>query len=193
MKVILRVHEGYSESTWWRLFWEYLMKVILRVPDDGYSESTWWRLFWEYLMKVLPISLDCPFLTAPSFFSSVCFFWSLYCLFYGFWIFLWNLQTFWYTCYVFIYSIVHAKGDKQNINDCTKCSRLVIRPLFRPFGLFLPNAFKFFGYFDIESTWWRLFWEYMMKVILRVHDEGYSESTWWRLFWEYFSMLCSKT
>ena len=46
MKVILRVHdEGYSESTWCRLFWEYLMKVILRVPDEGYSESTWWRLF----------------------------------------------------------------------------------------------------------------------------------------------------
>jgi hypothetical protein len=63
MKVILRVHdegysestrwrlfweyhdEGYSESTWWRLFWEYLMKVILRVHDEGYSESTWWRLF----------------------------------------------------------------------------------------------------------------------------------------------------
>jgi hypothetical protein len=21
------------------------MKVILRVPDEGYSESTWWRLF----------------------------------------------------------------------------------------------------------------------------------------------------
>jgi hypothetical protein len=30
------------------------MKVILRVPDEGYSESTWWRLFWEYLMKVIP-------------------------------------------------------------------------------------------------------------------------------------------
>ena len=54
MKVILRVHdEGYSESTWWRLFWEYMMKVILRVHDEGYSESTWWRLFWEYLMKVI--------------------------------------------------------------------------------------------------------------------------------------------
>ena len=51
-----------SERTWWRLFWEYLMKVILSVPDEGYSEricdegyseSTWWRLFWAYLMKVI--------------------------------------------------------------------------------------------------------------------------------------------
>jgi hypothetical protein len=54
MKVILRVpDEGYSESTWWWLFWEYLMKVILRVPDEGYSESTWWWLFWEYPMMVI--------------------------------------------------------------------------------------------------------------------------------------------
>jgi hypothetical protein len=63
MKVILSVpderysericDEGYSESTLWRLFWEYMMKVILRVHDEGYSESTWWRLFWEYLMKVI--------------------------------------------------------------------------------------------------------------------------------------------
>jgi hypothetical protein len=43
--------EGYSERTWWRLFWAYLMKVILSVPDEGYSERTWWRLFWSYLMK----------------------------------------------------------------------------------------------------------------------------------------------
>ena len=50
MKVILSVpDEGYSESTWWRLFWVYLMKVILSVPDEGYSERTWWRLFWAYL------------------------------------------------------------------------------------------------------------------------------------------------
>ena len=54
MKVILRVpDEGYSERTWWRLFWAYLMKVILSVPDEGYSERTWWRLFWAYLMKVI--------------------------------------------------------------------------------------------------------------------------------------------
>ena len=33
-----------------------------------------------------------------------------------------------------------------------------------------------------ERTWWRLFWAYLMKVILRVPDEGYSERTWWRLF-----------
>jgi hypothetical protein len=48
MKVILSV-------TWWRLFWAYLMKVILSVPDEGYFERhlmkvilsvTWWRLFW---------------------------------------------------------------------------------------------------------------------------------------------------
>jgi hypothetical protein len=37
---------GYSERTWWRLFWVYLMKVILSVPDEGYSKRTWWRLFW---------------------------------------------------------------------------------------------------------------------------------------------------
>jgi hypothetical protein len=35
MKVILSVSdEGYSERTWWRLFWMYLMKVILSVPDE---------------------------------------------------------------------------------------------------------------------------------------------------------------
>jgi hypothetical protein len=41
------------ERTWWRLFWAYLMKVILSVPDEGYLERTWWRLFWAYLMKVI--------------------------------------------------------------------------------------------------------------------------------------------
>jgi hypothetical protein len=47
MKVILSVpDEGYFECTWWRLFWVYLMKVILSVPDEGYFECTWWRLFW---------------------------------------------------------------------------------------------------------------------------------------------------
>jgi hypothetical protein len=45
--------EGYFERTWWRLFWTYLMKVILNVPDEGYFERTWWRLFWTYLMKVI--------------------------------------------------------------------------------------------------------------------------------------------
>jgi hypothetical protein len=74
MKVILRVpDEGYSESTWWRLFWEYLMKVILRVPEEGYSESTWWRLFWEYLMKVIQkvvvcTKLDIYFLISRNFY-----------------------------------------------------------------------------------------------------------------------------
>jgi hypothetical protein len=29
------------------------MKVILNVPDEGYYERTWWRLFWAYLMKVI--------------------------------------------------------------------------------------------------------------------------------------------
>jgi hypothetical protein len=54
MKAILSVpDEGYSERTWWRLFWAYLMKVILSVPDEGYSERTWWRLFWAYLMKAI--------------------------------------------------------------------------------------------------------------------------------------------
>ena len=36
-----------------------------------------------------------------------------------------------------------------------------------------------------EHTWWRLFWAYLMKVILSIPDEGYSEHTWWRLFWAY--------
>ena len=36
---------------------------------------------------------------------------------------------------------------------------------------------------DLERTWWRLIWAYLMKVILSVPDEGYSERTWWRLFW----------
>ena len=54
MKVILSVpDEGYFERTWWRLFWAYLMKVILSVPDKGYFERTWWRLFWAYLMEVV--------------------------------------------------------------------------------------------------------------------------------------------
>jgi hypothetical protein len=34
----------------WRLFWTYLMKVILNVPDDGYSERTWWRLFQKHVV-----------------------------------------------------------------------------------------------------------------------------------------------
>jgi hypothetical protein len=53
--------EGYFERTWWRLFWAYLMNVILSVPDEGYFErtrwrlfwATWWMLFWAYLMKVI--------------------------------------------------------------------------------------------------------------------------------------------
>ena len=54
MKAILSVpDEGYSERTWWRLFWAYLMKAILSVPDEGYSERTWWRLFWAYMMKAI--------------------------------------------------------------------------------------------------------------------------------------------
>ena len=54
MKVILSIpDEGYSEHTWWRLFWAYLRRVILNIPDEGYSEHTWWRLFWAYLMKVI--------------------------------------------------------------------------------------------------------------------------------------------
>ena len=36
-----------------------------------------------------------------------------------------------------------------------------------------------------ERTRCRLFWSYLMKVILSVPDEGYSERTWWRLFWSY--------
>ena len=30
------------------------MKAILSVPDEGYSERTWWRLFWAYMMKAIP-------------------------------------------------------------------------------------------------------------------------------------------
>jgi hypothetical protein len=75
---------------------------------------------------------------------------------------------------------------------------------FMPFHYIAPNIFKLFGfpifrfwgyvmkvilrvrdegYF--EGTWWRLFWGYLMKVILRVPDECYFEGTWWRLFWGY--------
>jgi hypothetical protein len=39
------------ERTWWRLFWAYLMKVILSVPDEGYFERTWWRLFKKHVMR----------------------------------------------------------------------------------------------------------------------------------------------
>ena len=41
------------ERTWRRLFWAYLTKVILSVPDEGYTERTWRRLFWAYLTKVI--------------------------------------------------------------------------------------------------------------------------------------------
>jgi hypothetical protein len=54
MKVILSVHdECYFERTWWRLFWAYMMKVILSVHDECYFERTWWMLFWAYMMKVI--------------------------------------------------------------------------------------------------------------------------------------------
>jgi hypothetical protein len=43
--------EGYSERTWWRLFWAYLMKVILSVPDEGYYERTWWTLFQKRVVR----------------------------------------------------------------------------------------------------------------------------------------------
>jgi hypothetical protein len=52
MKVILSApDEGYSERTWWRLFWAYLMKAILSVPDEGYSECTWWWLFQKRVVR----------------------------------------------------------------------------------------------------------------------------------------------
>jgi hypothetical protein len=69
MKVILSgLDEGYSERTWWRLFWAHLMKVILSaldegysechlmkvilsVLDEGYSERTWWRLFQKLVVR----------------------------------------------------------------------------------------------------------------------------------------------
>ena len=34
------------------------MKIILSVPDEDYSERTWWRLFWAYLMQVILSVLD---------------------------------------------------------------------------------------------------------------------------------------
>ena len=42
-----------------------------------------------------------------------------------------------------------------------------------------------------EHTRWRLFWAYMMKVILSIHDEVYSEHTWWSLFWAYMKAILS--
>jgi hypothetical protein len=42
VKVILSVPDQcYSERTWSMLFWAYLINVILSVPDEGYSERTW--------------------------------------------------------------------------------------------------------------------------------------------------------
>ena len=38
------------ERTWRKLFWAYLTKVILSVPDEGYSERTWWRLFQKHVV-----------------------------------------------------------------------------------------------------------------------------------------------
>jgi hypothetical protein len=35
-------------------FLHHAVSLRLRVPDEGYSECTWWRLFWAYLMKVIP-------------------------------------------------------------------------------------------------------------------------------------------
>ena len=47
------------------------------------------------------------------------------------------------------------------------------------FGFIVLKHIKFFGFLIFQ------FWAYLMKVILSVPDEGYSERTWWRLFWAY--------
>ena len=59
--------------------------------------------------------------------------------------------------------------------------------MFRPFGCIAAKTLNYlaFQFFDFEHTWWRLFWAYLMKVILSIPDEGYFEHTWWRLFWAY--------
>jgi hypothetical protein len=56
--------------------------------------------------------------------------------------------------------------------------------LIRSLAFVLPKTLNYlsFIYFGFERTWWRLFWAYLMKVILSVPDEGYSGRTWWRLF-----------
>ena len=48
-----------------------------------------------------------------------------------------------------------------------------------PVVYFLTKLFKLFGFPTFR------FWAYLMKAILSVPDEGYSERTWWRLFWAY--------
>jgi hypothetical protein len=41
----------YSFKWYIWLFWAYLMKVILSVPDEGYFERTWWRLFQKCIVR----------------------------------------------------------------------------------------------------------------------------------------------
>ena len=48
-----------------------------------------------------------------------------------------------------------------------------------PCIIILLNALLSLKLFGFPVLW---FWAYLMKVILSVPDEGYSECTWWRLF-----------
>jgi hypothetical protein len=153
MKVILSVpDEGYSERTWWRLCWAYLMEVILSVPDEGYSERR------VVLVCILPF----------------CYPWlvDLYCCLFvsGSW----------------IPRVVHHNVSYNYIFICFVFPRILSFCHFVTLGLYLMKVILSVpdeGY--SERTWWRLFWANLMKVILSAPDEGYSERTWWRLFWAY--------
>ena len=95
-------------------------------------------------------------------------------------------------------SILSLGGS--NKNGCSKSIITILFNLFRPFGFFLLPIFVLWAYLMkvilsipdegySEHTWWRLFWAYLMKVILSIPDEGYSEHTWWSLFWAYLMKL----
>jgi hypothetical protein len=99
------------------------------VLDEGYSERTWWRLFWAYCIQLVKTRGDCSF----------CWYW-----------WKWFIKLSFHKVYIMV-----KKIKSEDIK------------------------------FSARRTWWRLFWAYMMKVILSVPDEGYSESTRWRLFWAY--------
>jgi hypothetical protein len=79
MKAILSVpDEGYSERTWWRLFWAYMMKAILGVPDEGRPRSASYAL--NKISMFSWYSNDCYQITttvqAPLMFLCYILFWS---------------------------------------------------------------------------------------------------------------------
>ena len=55
---------------------------------------------------------------------------------------------------------------------------MILTILFRHFGFIAPKTLNYFAFqsFNFERIWWRLFWAYLMMVILSVPDEGYSSN-----------------